>query len=169
MICLQDPLIQPVVGRLCLAPLAPFCLVFSAPTIEEQATDGHCAEDLWHSAMPVRSEYRAIVACLCCHICMYCLVFFFKGMWTTTLHTLCLSHHILDMLYALSCDGHGCEVYCLCLLCHSNTCKHFCKCKCVYISCVGRSCFDYWLCAAAVHSKCVCVWCIIVYAQFGCG
>lgn len=153
MICLQDPLIQPVVGRLCLAPLAPFCLVFSAPTIEEQATDGHCAEDLWHSAMPLCSAIAIVAACVVRFSCVVQCALRGYVEYNTT-HSVSFPPFPWHALWSVM---WWTWMYGLCLLCHSNTCKHFCKCKCVYISCVGRSCFDYWLCAAAVHSKCVCV------------
>jgi len=62
--------------------------------------------------MPVRSVYRAIVLWLPVLSHLHAL-FSVHCMWTTTLYTLCLSHDIIHMLYALSLGGYRCVVlYC---------------------------------------------------------
>lgn len=103
--------------------------------------------------MPVCSVYRAIVAA--CVVRFACVVQCALQGYVeyNTIHTLCLSHHIHDMLYALSCGGHGCMV---CVYCAIVTPVN----TCLVIDPVMLQ---------SIVNVCVCVWCIRVYAQFGCG
>lgn len=87
--------------------------------------------------MPVRSVYRAIVAaCVVRFACVVQCALQGYVEYNTT-HSVSFTAY---PRHALCFVMWWTWMYGLCLLCHSNTCKHFCKCKCVYISCVGRSC-----------------------------